>query len=236
MTSKNMRAIIFLLCVVFFCVAQSGAGAQQRAAVQKNAASGAVPERRLAHLRHGINISDWFAQVYDPNGFTKQHFETAITARDLDLIRAMGFDHVRLSVDPKPMFHARQADQIASDELNDLDAAVKMILDRGLAVEINIFADEEFKAKLAADDEFVEQFADFWRALAAHYANLDADRVFFEILNEPEGRDRYRWYGVEAKLATAIREGAPGNTIIATGAHWSDDDDLVFWSRSGTRT
>ncbi len=55
-----------------------------------------------------------------------------------------------------------------------------------------------------------------------------ADRVFFEILNEPEGRDRYRWYGVEAKLATAIREGAPGNTIIATGAHWSDDDDLVF--------
>ena len=74
----------------------------------------------------------------------------------------------------------------------------------------------------------MEQFADFWRALAAHYANLDADRVFFEILNEPEGRDRYRWYGVEAKLATAIREGAPANTIIATGAHWSDDDDLVF--------
>lgn len=57
---------------------------------------------------------------------------------------------------------------------------------------------------------------------------LDADRVFFEILNEPEGRDRYRWYGVEAKLAAAIREGAPEHTIIATGAHWSDDDDLVF--------
>ena len=90
-----------------------------------------------------------------------------------------------------------------------LDAAVKMILDRGLAVEITIFADDEFKQKLATDDEFVEQFADFWRALARHYATLDPDRVFFEILNEPEGNDRYRWYGVEAKLATAIREGAP---------------------------
>jgi len=33
---------------------------------------------------------------------------------------------------------------------------------------------------------------------------------------------------VEAKLAAAIREGAPQHTIIATGAHWSDDDDLVF--------
>ncbi len=210
--------------------AQGGArAAAQGSTAQKNAASvPGVPPARLGHLRHGINISDWFAQVYDPNGFTKQHFDTAITARDLDLIRAMGFDHVRLSVDPKPMFHARQADQIASDQLNYLDAAVKMILERGLAVEINIFADEEFKTKLASDDEFVEQFADFWRALAAHYANLDADQVFFEIMNEPEGRDRYRWYGVEAKLATAIREGSPGNTIIATGAHWSDDDDLVF--------
>jgi aryl-phospho-beta-D-glucosidase BglC (GH1 family) len=140
----------------------------------------------------------------------------------------MGFDHVRLSVDPRPLFHARQADQITPEDLAYLDAAVKMILDRGLAVDINIFADAEFKAKLASDDEFVEQFADFWRALARHYSILDAERVFFEILNEPEGRDRYRWYGVEAKLAAAIREGAPQHTIIATGAHWSDDDDLVF--------
>lgn len=222
MLDSARRRVILVVWVFFFCALGSGAA-------QKGAPSAAgVPAARLAHLRHGINISDWFAQVYDPNGFTKQHFDTAITAHDLDLIQAMGFDHVRLSVDPKPMFHARQADQIAGDELNYLDAAVKMILDRGLAVEINIFADEQFKAKLASDDEFVEQFADFWRALAGHYASLDADRVFFEILNEPGSRDGYRWYGVEAKLATAIREGAPGNTIIATGAHWSDDDDLVF--------
>ncbi len=51
---------------------------------------------------------------------------------------------------------------------------------------------------------------------------------FFEILNEPELPDRYRWYGVQAKLAAVIREGAPQHTIIAAGARWSDDDDLVF--------
>jgi len=120
------RILATLFLAALLALGGSGAAAQK-------SAPGAVgvPAARLAHLRHGINISDWFAQVYDPNGFTKQHFDTAITARDLDLIRAMGFDHVRLSVDPKPMFHARQADQIASDELNDLDAAVKMILDRG---------------------------------------------------------------------------------------------------------
>jgi len=188
----------------------------------------AVSERRLAHLRHGINLSDWFAQQQDSAAYTKEHFETTVTAQDVALIRAMGFDHVRLSVDPRPMFRAEQSDQIASEYLSNLDAAMKMILDQGLAVDLSIYADDNFKQKLAGDDDAVERFADFWRALATHYAQLDPDRVFFEILNEPEGHDRYRWYGVEAKLATAIREGAPQHTIIATGAHWSDDDDLIF--------
>jgi endoglucanase len=238
------RSVGVVLCAVIFLMGQGGAAAAQRGAPEKagapaGAAQGGVAEkattaggdvlrRRLEHLRRGINVSDWFAQVGDASSYTKEHFETAITAHDLDLIHGMGFDHVRLSVDPRPMFHARQADQITPEDLAYLDAAMKLILDRGLAVDISIFADAEFKAKLASDDEFVEQFADFWRALARHYANLDAERVFFEILNEPEGRDRYRWYGVEAKLALAIREGAPQHTIIATGAHWSDDDDLVF--------
>jgi len=52
--------------------------------------------------------------------------------------------------------------------------------------------------------------------------------VFFEILNEPEMRDAYRWYGVEAKLAAAIRSGAPGNTILASGARWDDNYDMVM--------
>jgi len=105
---------------------------------------------------------------------------------------------------------------------------VKMILDHGLAVVIDLHPESDFKARLAKDDDFVEQFADFWRALAAHYAAWDRERVFLEVLNEPEFSDRYRWLGVQAKLAAAIREGAPGHTIIAAGARWSNDDELVF--------
>jgi aryl-phospho-beta-D-glucosidase BglC (GH1 family) len=92
---------------------------------------------------------------------------------------------------------------------------------------IDIHPEADFKQRLATDGEFAEQFADFWRALARHFSNLDPSLVFFEILNEPEARDAYRWYGVQARLAVAIREGAPNHTIIATGARWSDDDDLL---------
>ncbi|HKS72244.1 MAG TPA: cellulase family glycosylhydrolase, partial [Terriglobales bacterium] len=60
------------------------------------------------------------------------------------------------------------------------------------------------------------------------YAATDSSLMFFEILNEPEMRDRFRWAGVQAKVAAAIREGAPKQTIIASGADWSGDDDLLF--------
>src|SRR5215831_11896579 len=61
----------------------------------------------------------------------------------------------------------------------------------------------------------------------SHYSALDPALVFFEVLNEPEMGDSYRWAGIQSKLVAAIREGAPRNTIIAAGARWSDDDDLL---------
>lgn len=187
-----------------------------------------LPQQRAVNLRRGINLSAWFAQVYDPKGYTKEHLQSWVTADDIALIQRMGFDHVRLSVNPEPMWRPNHTDGLPADYLGYLDNAIKMILDHGLAVVLDIHPESDFKAKLAHDDAFVEQFSDYWRALAKHYSNLDPNRVFFEILNEPEVSDPYRWYGVETKLATAIREGAPQHTIIAAGARWSDDDDLLF--------
>jgi aryl-phospho-beta-D-glucosidase BglC (GH1 family) len=182
----------------------------------------------MVRLRHGINASNWFAQVYDSRGYTREHFQSWTTKEDIALIKSMGFDHVRLSVNPQPMMVNHRAGEISEENLGYLDAAMKMILDHGLAVVVDLHPESDFKTRLTKDDSFVQEFADFWRALARHYSTWDAERVFFEVLNEPEFSDRYRWYGVQAKLAAAIREGAPQHTIIATGGRWSDDDDLVF--------
>jgi endoglucanase len=183
--------------------------------------------RRAGELRHGINLSHWFAQVFAAEGYTKAHFEQYDTAQDMALIKSMGFDHVRLTVNPQPMFRQNSADQIPAEYMGYLDAAVKMCLDAGLAVVIDMHPDGDFKEKLSSDGS-VEQFADFWRALARHYSGWDAERVFFETLNEPEIRDRYRWNGIQTHLVAAIREGAPKQTILVEGARWADDDDLLF--------
>jgi len=224
MTSAPKSQLVRIAYLLFLFL---GLGPTAKAQAPNAEARAKLARNRAEHLRHGINLSEWFAQVYDPKGYTKEHFETWNTAQDITLIKAMGFDHVRLSVNPQPMFRQRQADNIPVDYLNELDAAVKMILDAGLAVMIDIHPDADFKQKLATDGEFTEQFGDFWRSLAHHYSTFDPNLVFFEILNEPEARDAYRWYGVQARLAVAIREGAPNHTIIATGARWSDDDDLL---------
>src|SRR5208337_3888613 len=213
-------ASLLLAGLVAGCAAAQTGGAMS--------AKASLAFARAEKLRRGINASEWFAQVYDKRGYTPEHFQTWTTADDITLIKAMGFDHVRLSVNPQPMFNEREPNKIAAEYLGHLDAAVKMILDHGLAVVIDLHPESDFKARLAKDDSFVQEFSDFWRALARHYSTWDAERVFLEILNEPEFSDRYRWYGVQAKLAAAIREGAPLHTMIATGARWSDDDDLVF--------
>ena len=209
-----MQKTAFLLSIVFsvFALAQTGS---------------TLPQRRAAHLRHGINLSEWFAQVYDPKGYTKEHLVGWVTPDDITLIKSVGFDHVRLSVNPEPMMRHNMADHLPPEYLGYLDGAVKLILDHGLAVIIDMHPESEFKAKLVQHDEFVEQFSDFWRAIAQHYSSYDPEMVYFEVLNEPEFRDRYRWAGVQGKLAAAIREGAPQHTIIAAGANWSDIEDLL---------
>ena len=184
-------------------------------------------DARLAKLKRGINASHWFAQVMDPKGYAKEHLATHTTAADLALITSLGFDHLRLNVDPVPLWRPEQPDMIAPEHLGALDQAVALVLANGLAVIVDIHPSSELKKKLQTDDVQVESFADFWRALARHLAVTDPERVFLEVLNEPEFRDGYRWAGIQAKLVAAVRQGAPEHTIIATGHRWSAIDDLL---------
>ncbi len=220
MRQMKIQVAILLLGILPLAAAQSGASGNTRAVT--------VAFTRAKHLQRGINTSHWFAQVYDKRGYTQEHLQEWVTVEDLALIKSMGFDHVRLGVNPQPMFNAREPEKVPADYLGYLDHAVKMITDHGLAAVITMHLESDLKARLAKEDDFVEQYADFWRAVAQHYSTWDANLVFFEILNEPEFSDRYRWLGVQAKVAATIREGAPNHTIIAAGARWSSDDELVF--------
>ena len=80
-----------------------------------------VPRARFDHLRHGINASEWFAQRAN---YTPDFLGTYTTHDDIVLMRRLGFDHVRLSIDPQPLWREGRADSLREDHLRRIDAAV----------------------------------------------------------------------------------------------------------------
>ena len=184
-----------------------------------------VPASRLARLRRGINLSHWFAQS---NDYSEKHLREHTTRRDLELIKRLGFDHVRFTVEPAPLFDEARPSELRREHLRRLDAALDMMLTSGLAVVVDLHPSDEFKLRLRTEDRFVSALADFWRAFARHLARRDPERLFLEILNEPMVEDPFRWMGIQARLAAAVRSGAPRHTIVATGPRWSAVDQLLL--------
>jgi aryl-phospho-beta-D-glucosidase BglC (GH1 family) len=195
-------------------------------AAQDHAADVQTAFARAHHLRHGINASEWFAQ--SASDYSAARTNRYTDASDFALIAHLGFDHVRLSIDPVPLEAWPQGkDGLNAEFLGRLDKAVDAMLTDGLAVLVDIHPEDSYKQRLNTSDDAVDRLTMLWRRLAAHYADRNPDRVFFEILNEPEVHDPYRWAGIQARLAAGIRESAPRQTIIAAGPNYSDIADLL---------
>ena len=195
------------------------------AAAQDRAAGLQIARTRAQHLQHGINGSEWFAQAGD---YSAARTDRYTDAADIGLIAKLGFDSVRLSIDAAPLEQSpRGADGLNADFVGRLDTAVDTMLADGLAVEIDLHPQENYKLQVRTSNDAVERLVMLWRKLAAHYASRDPERVFFEVMNEPEVNDAYRWAGIQARVAAAIREVAPRHTVIATGPNYSDIADLL---------
>ena len=211
---------LFPRCLVLVVLAAMPALAQNRAADLQTAFT------RAQHLKRGINASQWFAQ--SPRDYSAARTDRYTDAADITLIAKLGFDNVRLSVDAAPLEqYPRGEDGLNAEFLSRLDKAVDTMLADGLAVQIDLHPEGAYKQQLRTSSDSVDRLVMLWRRLAGHYATRDPERVFFEIMNEPEVNDPYRWAGIQARVAAAIREAAPKNTIIATGPNYSDIQDLL---------
>jgi aryl-phospho-beta-D-glucosidase BglC (GH1 family) len=200
--------------VIFFTMA-CGARAQQPTS---------LAFQRAEHLKRGINLSSFYAQTRD---LSAAHLDGYMSVADMQALKAMGFDHVRLSIDPQPLIANAQTGTLRAEPLARLDKTVAQLTGAGLNVVLDIHAEEDWKAPLVRGDDGAEKFLAFWENFAAHYAKTDPERVFFEILNEPSMDDLYRWEGIQDRAVAAIRRVAPQHTILATAAQWGHQDGLM---------
>jgi aryl-phospho-beta-D-glucosidase BglC (GH1 family) len=215
-----MTLQISIRCLAALLFMAVPAAAQDHAADVRNAFA------RAQHLKHGINASQWFSQ--SASDYSAARTDRYTDAQDIALMAKLGFDNVRLSIDPTPLEARPQgSDGLNAEFVARLDRAVDAMLANGLAVTIDLHPEEPFKQQLRTGNEGVDRATMLWRKLAGHFAARDPEKVFFEIMNEPEVSDPYRWAGIQARLAAAIREVAPRHTIIATGPNYSDIQDLL---------
>jgi endoglucanase len=177
---------------------------------------------RVQSLQHGINLSGWFA---GPD-LSEKHLESYTNADDLKFIHAMGFDSVRLGIEPSLVARHGQLQPANPAALAELDRAVDAALANHLAVMLCVFPNDDYKRNLATE-RGVDDLVLLWRILAAHFSPSDHDKVFFELINEPEVQDAYRWMGIQARLVETIRAVDRDHTIIATAANYSSLGDLL---------
>ena len=163
-----------ILCVTlpWLSIAATSAAAPARADQTETD----VVHTRFARLRHGIRLSDSFSQSAG-NDYSKEHLEAHTSAEDIALIKAMGFDHVRLPIEPAPLKNSNDPSSLRPEYLRYFDAARDMILAQRLAVIVDIHPSDDFKLRLK-DDRQVESFTKFWRALAEHLSTRDPEMFF----------------------------------------------------------
>ena len=213
---------ILLVCLLLSSALLAARSQPTTATAPSPAASPAA--RRAQLLHRGVNASMWFAQADD---YSPARLRTYTAADDIALMHSMGFDHVRLSIDGDELLRNAPAGGLNAVFLAELDTAVNTMLKDDLRVIVDVHPSDDFKRQLRADDAAVTRFCALWSALAGHYAQTDPERVFFEVLNEPEFENAQQWTAVQTRAIAAIHQAAPHHTVIATAGRYSGLTDLL---------
>ncbi len=136
----------------------------------------------------------------------------------LQLIRAAGFDSVRIPV--RWSAHAREQPPYTIDSafFARVDEVVGWALAQNLAVVINV---HHYEALMDDPAGQRDRFLSIWRQVAGHYAAQPA-AVFFELLNEPRRPlDVATWNQLLAEALAVVRESNPLRMVIVGPTEWN---------------
>jgi endoglucanase len=164
-------------------------------------------------LRRGVNLGGWLSQQ---NSGSDAH--TYITAADIERIRDLGFDHLRLPVD-EAVLYPRGLDGPLDYEVLDLigglaqwctSAQMQWILDLH-RMRTHTFLDGAAN-DLWGEPDAAEPLAEFWMPVLSALAR-PADLIV-DLLNEPSHPDPLRWHAVAETVCARIWAHDPRQWII----------------------
>lgn len=181
-------------------------------------------------LSKGANLSNWFNDYSDPGQYANR-----FSISTLRLIQYSGFTYVRIPVGSTILFNVSNPSQLNTANLTYVDAAINRSINAGLAVTLNLHPLlNDIDSLLSHNAAFVDKIAAYWKAVATYFKKYPADKLYFEIYNEPHAAaagittQGYTWWQqVQGKMITAIRETTPDHYIIAGGEGWNSINGLM---------
>jgi endoglucanase len=176
-------------------------------------------KQRVALLARGFNLPDQAprAEGRGPDRAT------------LKWLRQRGMSHVRLPVRGERVM-SRFADAATiQSTLDDLAKALELLIGLDFAVSVDMHPADDFGRLHRTDPEAaLACLIEGWGHLARPLQRLPADRIFAELLNEPQTDDT-TWRTQVERLALELRRELPSTTLIAGPAPWQRVEALAAW-------
>ena len=188
-------------------------------------------------LHRGVNVQVWQnGTALNPGGDRGRPPERAQwgSASDFEQIRALGFDFVRLPVDPGPLLLADGARRLEAVER--LERAVRLVHRSGLKVVLAITGQTKLLSATSPEDLAANGLDDRYRGvvagLAGMLARVDANATALELTSgmdsgSCDGRAGRAWEAQVEGMVRAVRETARDLTLIVSGACGGDAKGLV---------
>jgi len=210
-----------------------------------------APALAALELHHGVGVHEWLnwspinpdgTYVWPPYRTIDQWLAADRPETDwppgdqFTRIRQLGFDFVRLSVDPGPLLatdgpRRQQAlDILKADAAQFIHAGLKVVLNLQAVSQVRAYSMDIVNG--GSDSAGVAQYRQMSTDVARMLAALGAENVAIEPFNEPayypcDTGGHNDWQKVMADTVKAIRHVAPDLTVVATGACGGGVDGLV---------
>lgn len=139
------------------------------------------------------------------------------------LIKAAGFNHVRLPVSWSTHAAVDAPYTIEPAFVERVDWAIKQARDNGLKVVLNMHHYEQLEADPAAH---TQRFIAMWQQIAEHLQK-EPDDLAFEFYNEPARNiNADKWNSLFAQTLKTVRSSNPRRCVVVGPIDWNDVGEL----------
>lgn len=150
--------------------------------------------------------------------------------RDFQWIAELGFNFARLPMDYRCYTETNDWLKFREPALREIDQAVEFGAKHGVHVCLNLHRAPGYcinppaePADLWTDEAAQAAFTSHWVMFARRYLHVPADRLSFNLLNEPSHNTRERYLSVNHRVIRAIRAVDPRRLIIVDGNNVGSD-------------